>query len=833
VSGGAPTTVDVHVGDVAHSQLVLGNYNTFNTQDGVSVTVLNVGGQVVPRLRSRPFAERPTLRFPLLGRQAEMALAASTTAETPLQLVGPEGIGLSHLLKAFAREPCATGEGVVFKSVRRRNLDEIRQALYKACWESDVPYMPTPAEIEPYLADREVLIVLDDCEIDREDLELLLDTAPRCRFVVGSPERTLWFGEVVEPVEGLDPDAAVRLLERELGRPLAPEESDAAEAVIDLLDGGPQRLVEVAAFVSAGRASLHDLAGGQPTLNVVAERALSDVERRILALLGLTAGAALATEHVAAVTGVPDVEVRLGDLERRGWVKSASPRYRLVRPAPDAGQVVRAELSDRLLAQLTWAAGTKMDVSAVAEQSEAIEAGLALAADRERWRESLELAFAAEGKLAQSGAWVSWRRVLLAGLRAARVLDDRAAEAHMLHQLGSVAICLGEVETAAAQLREALRLREAGGNERGAELTRHNLRQLELGGPGGGASGGGEPPRPGSRPPRLGLILGALAAVAVIVVAIVALSGHVSRVTRLRPLAAVGPKIAIAVPGPDAQYAPGAVVAARYSCVGSGSRRVAHCDGSVPSGSPLDTSAGWHLFRVVAIDSGGGRTVRRVRYHVAAAPQPPPVAALPTISFVVPPARTVPQYPQGSREIAVFRCTDGSGQATPRCDGVISPGNETIFSGDLLDTSRSGRYTLTVRAVDSSGRRNVGSADFVVTQAESAGFTIRFGNPKPGAPLLQDSKQTADFTCTDPGGQPTQGCQGVITPGGPIGSGQRIDTSTPGPYTLTVTAANGAQESQKAVSFTVMAAPSGGGTAGPPSTSSSGSSPTTTPTTTP
>ncbi len=94
-----------------------------------------------------------------------------------------------------------------------------------------------------------------------------------------------------------------------------------------------------------------------------------------------------------------------------------------------------------------------------------------------------------------TGAWVSWRRVLYAGLEAARSLADDHAQAHMLHQLGSLAICVGDTGEAGWRLHEALAIRTEIGDTEGAELTRHNIGQLGAGGPfwgGRGLSPGGD-----------------------------------------------------------------------------------------------------------------------------------------------------------------------------------------------------------------------------------------------------------------------------------------------------------------------------------------------------
>ena len=351
-------------------------------------------------------------------------------------------------------------------------------------------------------------------------------TLPRCSTalraapsLLASAERTLWDRGTAHALGGLDPEAASSLLERELGRPIEAEERPAAEAVIKGLDGRPQSLVEVAALLADGRVSLSELAA-EPTALAESRdlEALSDSQRRILELLATLAGAPLGVEHVAAVADAPEAERELAELDRRGLVKSSSPRYRLLRRVPTGLGAPTEDLRARLLDHLTrWSAHAKPDE--VADEAEGVEALLRLAADEGRLDGALALALAAEGKLAMSGSWSSWERVLERGLLLARRLDRREVEAYFLHQLGSRSLCLGASSEAIGQLGEALRIREELGDRKGAELTRHNLGQI--GGTGHGGPNGGN----GFWPPRPPIVLGALAIAIAIAVAVIILTG--------------------------------------------------------------------------------------------------------------------------------------------------------------------------------------------------------------------------------------------------------------------------------------------------------------------
>lgn len=670
---GGAREVNVSFGDVEGSQLVFGDHNVIQTPVGAKVTFLHVGERPVPRLRPLPlsYAGRDEI---VVGREDELGRAAAAAAGSPLQVHGHSGIGKTALLKALAVRrsagPETLAEGVVLLSTRRRDFDEIAAKLYTAFWESSPPYLPTPGEIEPYLRDREALILLDDCGLERDDVETLLDLAPRSTFVLACEQQTLWARGDAFVLRGLDPTAGADLLERKLGRQLAGDERAAAERLSARVDGEPQRLVEAAAAISSGQATLAALADGGD-----AEVPLTDSERRIVATLDLLDGAALGTERIAAVAQVPDAAERLAQLEQRGWVKSASPRYRLVRePRFDAGSATGqdGELYYRLLDELTLWTGRQQAPAAVADEAEGIEATLACAVRAGGWKQALALAQAVESRLAGAGAWGSWRRVLTTGVESARMVERKTAEAQMLHQLGSLELCLGERDRARWMLEQALEIRTSLGEEKAAALTRHNLDQLggsggSDGDTGGEDHGGGGSSR-GLRVPAIGVTLAVVAAV----IALIALGGEE---TTTKPAGGqavqtdgpgpgedrddqsgggsgsngvtdtgaekgdeTGPEILVTSPAEGATYSSGlqratsspSPITAEYSCEDSESE-VDLCEGTVANGQPIDMSPGAHVFEVRARDSAGNETSKQVSYTVVDVRRriPPPDTATP------------------------------------------------------------------------------------------------------------------------------------------------------------------------------------------------------------
>ena len=78
------------------------------------------------------------------------------------------------------------------------------------------------------------------------------------------------------------------------------------------------------------------------------------------------------------------------------------------------------------------------------------------------------------------------------------------------------------------------------------------------------------------------------------------------------------PPVSISSPAQGAKYLLGQVVAARYSCLASGSApALATCAGPVRAGKPINTrTLGRHSFSVSATDSGGESTTETVTYTV-------------------------------------------------------------------------------------------------------------------------------------------------------------------------------------------------------------------------
>jgi hypothetical protein len=515
-----PGNIEAQIQGEISGQVAVGNYNIqIGAIHGGVVNVAAPEQQPRPQPRPTPVFLRPRPFPGLLDREEEVN-AASTALQstTPVEFHGQAGLGKTTLLRHLSHHPAATSfpDGIIYLSARHQPVADLLQSLFDAFYESDAPFKPTDAQVRHALQGKQALILLDDVNLARDEVEALMDTAPGCIFLLASPERRLWGEGRAMALRGLPSDDALALVERELGRPLTPEERPAAQALCTALECHPLRLLQAAAMAREEDRSLAEVAvrlspstmlrtGARdkarrtealsPTETLTAEalNSLQEPEQQVLAALATLGGASLPADHLATLTGLADAVPALEALQRRGLVQAHSPRYSLAGTLGDDLQQMwdLTPWAERALAYFTaWAEEQRKAPDRLLEETEAILRTLEWATGAGRWTGVLRLGRAVEGALALGRQWGAWAQVLQWGLQAARGMGDRAAEAWALHQLGSRALCLGDAATARTSLIKALRLREAIGDRAGATVTRHNLNLLL-----------GAPPAPPRKPP--------------------------------------------------------------------------------------------------------------------------------------------------------------------------------------------------------------------------------------------------------------------------------------------------------------------------------------------
>ncbi|MEV4551394.1 ATP-binding protein [Nonomuraea wenchangensis] len=201
---------------------------------------------------SRPALVLPATLTSFVGRASERAeLAEKISAHRQVTATGPGGVGKTRLALAVAAQ--AAGEyadGVWFVDlVPVTDPDLVATAVAGALGLGERPGRDMTASVVAALADRHVLLVLDNCEhvVDgvAPFLERLLAACPAVTVLATSRARLMVPFERVYPVPPLslaaggDSDAVALFMERAaaVGRPLDPPLRGQVAAICERLDG--------------------------------------------------------------------------------------------------------------------------------------------------------------------------------------------------------------------------------------------------------------------------------------------------------------------------------------------------------------------------------------------------------------------------------------------------------------------------------------------------------------------------------------------------------------------------------------------------------------------
>ncbi len=483
-----PRSIQAHIEGNVTGQVAIGNniLQIGPVQGGV-VNVTVPEEALRPRPRPTPVLLRPRPFPGLLDRKPEVRAAAlAFDTGLPVAFHGEAGLGKTTLLRHLAYHPGSSGfrDGVVYLSARHQPMEDVAQSLWDAFYETSLPYKATGAALRHSLQDKQALVLLDDVEWPREDVERLMDVAPACIFLLASTERRL-FGEVrAMALGGLPLEDALALVERTVAGPLTDEDRSGAEALCVTLAGHPLRLLQALALAQDDNVSLQEIARrfrkavSPDTAISQAQTSRPDSERRLLGLLAFLGGAFTDAEHLNAITGASDVRPALEALQLRSLVQVEKERYGLVRSlVPWLEQELdAASWLDKALTHFTsWAEAHRNEPQKIVGESTALMKLLEASVATRRWADLLRLARVIDGAFALVGRWGAWSRVLQMCLQAARVLGDKADEAWSLHQVGTRALCLDDSDAARDFLARALEIRQFLGDELGSAVTQHNL----------------------------------------------------------------------------------------------------------------------------------------------------------------------------------------------------------------------------------------------------------------------------------------------------------------------------------------------------------------------
>ncbi|AXG80315.1 ATP-binding protein [Streptomyces paludis] len=473
--------------------------------------------------------------LPLLERREERERLAELLGRgRSVRLTGQAGSGRTALLEAVATD-CAdlAPDGVVRLSGHRRTTTELLYELYAAVHKAP-RYRPDRTELHEAVRGIGAVVVLDDLELGGEALDELLAATPECAYLLAAtpeteqPSAGARLDEV--PLGGLGRGSSLELLERIVDRALTDEEANWAGDLWfeseglplrfvqagsllrqrDLLRGGADLSDEFEPFARVSGDALPVVAGAGdaadgydtplPTLGEGAAPAallasrLSDAARATLRFAVALGGEVPHQAHLPALVGDTHADAALGELMSCGLLTPVGPRYRLA-PGVAAQLTARGYADDaaghaHTAAQhYAWWAGhpSVTPERAVAEADAILAAMGPLVAgepmaspgtsDREAGHPSAAVLLARSAAPAFLAGlhWGALERVLRTGSEAARLAGEVAEEAYFHHELGVLALCVGNLPLARAELEASIALRGAVADKVGTVAGRRAL----------------------------------------------------------------------------------------------------------------------------------------------------------------------------------------------------------------------------------------------------------------------------------------------------------------------------------------------------------------------
>src|SRR5712691_1668049 len=182
----ATRNIEVHIAGSVSGQLAIGeNILQVDAKPGAIVNLYE-GKPIVPRRRPAPVL-LPPRPFPgLLGRTSEVGAAkAAMRIAQPFEYYAPPGWGKTSLLRYLGQ--LAAGmcpDGIVYQPSSGEPLDDLLQFCFDVFYETDVPFKPTTGQLRQFLLPMRALIILDDLDMDRDQLEALFASLPNCVFLL-------------------------------------------------------------------------------------------------------------------------------------------------------------------------------------------------------------------------------------------------------------------------------------------------------------------------------------------------------------------------------------------------------------------------------------------------------------------------------------------------------------------------------------------------------------------------------------------------------------------------------------------------------------------------
>ncbi|MEA5571354.1 choice-of-anchor D domain-containing protein [Calothrix sp. UHCC 0171] len=491
---------------LGNSSEIVGNYLTLgklsiqiNSNLGSILSIATQKHQIQSRPSHPPQELLSSPTFPyLIGRLKEIKSAIhalncsdiSPESKKSIEFYGDTGLGKSALLRylnSFIQGKRVFTDGTIFLNSHYQTVSDILQSLFDILYASDITYKPTDLEISQAVNGKKILIILDDKNLTAAEIKQLQTTLPNCPLVLASTSKRLDETDFTNPLSGLTTRDALTFVTQELE--VNPDDFQAIEALANLLGGNPWLLRLAVTSINQEIYTLGELVLKlQPpaTNHVLIAGILAAIpksDREILLILAAMNGVPLLATQVEALSGVSTTAIILQNLAKWHLVTIEQERYYindiLIRVLEkDNNLTAWRELIRNYFTN--WAEKYQSLPSLLHSETDIFIEILTWGVKAENWQQVLRLVQAIESSLALGKQWGLWEKVLKLGLQAALTVNDKPAEAFMLHQLGSRALCLEDMAAARNYLTHALKIRKSLENENAANITQQNLNLISV-----------------------------------------------------------------------------------------------------------------------------------------------------------------------------------------------------------------------------------------------------------------------------------------------------------------------------------------------------------------
>lgn len=412
-----------------------------------------------------------------------------------VELLSNSGFEQTALLRCLASHSQINSlfpDGTIYILATHPEVEDILQSIWEAFYESDIPYKPTPEQIQLEIADKEALIILDENKLIQDEFKELLKTANKCRFLFTSSQRKILDSKNAIELTGWEDRDIIFFLENKLQRSLKTEEVEAAKALRSLLKGNPRYIKLAVINIAENGLALNKLVSLLP--NTAPKKyiikqifdSLTHKQLRIIELLAVMGDVGLESKEVVSITQSSEDFAILEDLRRNYLLNFNASRYTLPK-------VVReffsppSQLLEPLESTLTYFKKTVQEYQSnsytLCPEIDATVHLLEVAVTAGRWQDVLNLGMSVESSLVLSRRWGLWKQVLERILQASQAERDKAIQAWAYHQLGTCFLCLEENSTAIDYLNKGLELRTSLDDKTAIVATRHNLDLLDVDSP--------------------------------------------------------------------------------------------------------------------------------------------------------------------------------------------------------------------------------------------------------------------------------------------------------------------------------------------------------------